>query len=438
MSGPGPADASPLEFRDVSVVRGTRTVLDHVSFRLREGEVLAIVGPNGSGKTTLLRTALGLQRRAAGEIRLVDSSLESLSQRRRAQRAAWLPQAEIPTEDLTVRTFVALGRYPHLGSFVEEGEEDRKAVDQALQGTDLVGFSARGIRTLSGGEFQRVLYARALAQGAPLLLLDEPTSHLDIAHQLSVMENLRRFVRSAPGRAVLVSLHDLNLACRFADRALWLSEGRPVALGPASETATEDRIFQAFGVETEVHRRGTRVVIYPPRTRRSTAGTDPSLSRRVHVIGGGGSASEVLTALAEAGHEVSAGPLNLLDSDQETCVALRVPCPFEPPLSSISEESRAEHRSLLGRAEAVVLAPVVLGDMNLVNLEDPLPFLADRPSFLLRGTPESERDFCHGRGVEVYAKWRHSGAVEVPDIDGLLRAIRGLPPRPATGPGPST
>ncbi|EQD36707.1 iron compound ABC transporter, ATP-binding protein, partial [mine drainage metagenome] len=191
-------EGNPLHFQDVTVELGGRSVLREISFALRPGEVLALVGPNGSGKTTLLRTAQGLVRPLSGEVRLFQRPVERWSFRERARLVAWVPQGEEPYENFTVEEFVTLGRYPTLGPFLPEGEADRQAVNDALREADLEPLRGSGILRISSGERQRALYARALAQGAPLLFLDEPTSHLDMAHQLEVFEQLDRFVSRGP------------------------------------------------------------------------------------------------------------------------------------------------------------------------------------------------------------------------------------------------
>lgn len=412
----GNAPPSPrLEFREVDVELAGRAVLHRLSFSVAGGEMLAIVGPNGSGKTTLLRSALGLQKTSHGEVRLFGKPVDRLDPRQRALHAAWLPQSEAPADNLSVRDYVSLGRYPHVGSFGAENAEDGDAVERALEEAELTPFSHRGVLHLSGGERQRVLYARALAQGAPLLLLDEPTSHLDVSYQFRMMEQLHRFVRSSRQRAVILSVHDLNLACRYADRILWLAGGRCVALGSPQETITEERIYRVFGIDAGVHREGGQVAVFPRRPPPAILGPTPG-SRRVHVICGGGSGEELLQGLVERGHEVTAGTLHLLDSDQVTCERLHIPGPLESPFSAITEGTRAAHREILARSEVIVIAPLMVGPGNLANLEDALPFVTGRPTYFLRGVPGPDRDFTDGKASEVCAELRRKGAVVVRDL----------------------
>lgn len=411
-----------LTFDKVTVRLGPREVLTEIELGLEEGEFMAIVGPNGAGKTTLLRAALGLIPVTQGALRVMGAPVRTLTFLERARRLAWLPQSEGLQEDMTVEEFVGLGRYPHLGSFRAEGRLDREAVEHALSETDVARFRDRGILGLSGGERQRALLARSLAQEAPILLLDEPTNHLDMAYQLQVLQDLDRFRRAAPGRAVLVSLHDLNLASRFADRILWLKDGKKEVLGPPAATISSERVFRVFGVDVDIHQSGGRPYVYPPH-QRITIAPGADTGPRVHVVCGGGSGLEVLRDLANAGFRLTAGALSLLDSDQEACTSLRVPSAVGAPFSELSEAVRAENRALMSESEAIVVAPLVVGPGNLANLLD-LEGLSDsRPVFLVQGAALPERDFTGGRAQRAYEVLRERGAIEVsrPELVAALR-----------------
>ncbi len=429
---------APMEARGVAVDLGGRRVLAGVDLDLHVGELLAIVGPNGSGKTTLLRTLLGLQPPAEGEVRLLGRPVRELRPAARARRAAWMPQEERPSENLTVEEYVGLARFPHIGAFGLEDASDRLAVDAAVAACDLEAFRNRGVLDLSGGERQRVLFARALAQASPVLVLDEPTSHLDMARQFETMAYLDRFRRERPGRAVLVSMHDLNLACRFADHLLWLSRGRVAAVDTPQASVTAERIYQVFGVETLVQRHDGQVVVFPARP-----ATEPPPSsrggRRVHVICGGGSGEQLLPALVGAGHSVSAGALHLLDSDEALAQELHVSVAVEAPFSPLSEPTRAENRRLMANADVVVVAPLALGPANIANLEDLLALGAGRQIVLMEGTPLAGRDFTGGQAGRVLRELAARGAVAVAGLAALLQLLREPAPpegEPASGRSP--
>jgi iron complex transport system ATP-binding protein len=239
-----------VEAEGVGFGYGARTILEEISLAIRPGELVALCGPNGAGKSTLLRLLLGLHIPSAGQVRLGGASIGALSRRQIARRAALLPQDAPVDLPLTVREAVALGRLPHLDRFQPEGAADAEAVERALAATDTAALGARPVTELSGGERQRVHLARALAQEAPLLLLDEPIAGLDLAHQLQTLELLRAIVDR--GRGALVALHDLSLAARRCDRMILLAGGKIRADDAPSVVLTPETLATVFGVRAEV------------------------------------------------------------------------------------------------------------------------------------------------------------------------------------------
>jgi iron complex transport system ATP-binding protein len=235
-----------LAAHELSFSHGQTTVLDGVSFALDRGQWLAVVGPNGAGKTTLLRLLLGFHRPARGSVTLDGQALGMLPRREIARRLALVPQLTETPFGFTVRETVAMGRTPWLGRFQPPGSSDEQLVEQALQATALTELADRIITELSGGERQRVFLARALAQNTPALLLDEPTTNLDLFHERQLLEQVR--ARQQAGLAVIAVLHDLNLAARYADRVLVLNRGRVAAFGPPAQTLTVEVIETVFRV----------------------------------------------------------------------------------------------------------------------------------------------------------------------------------------------
>ncbi len=244
-------DGSPmLAVRAASVAYGARRVLFEVSLEVAPGEVVAIVGPNGAGKSTLLRAAVGALPLAGGTIALSGAELESLTRREVARRAAFLPQSAPLEFEFSVREVVAMGRTPHLGRFRPLGADDRRAIDDALGATRVAEMAERSVVELSGGERQRVMLARAIAQAAPLLVLDEPSASLDLLHAFELLELLERHARG--GGAVLVALHDLGAAARFADRVVVLDRGRLHSSGPARDVLSRTMMREVFGVDARL------------------------------------------------------------------------------------------------------------------------------------------------------------------------------------------
>lgn len=239
-----------LEVRGLTFAYQERAVLSDVTFSIGAGEVVGLVGPNGSGKSTLLRLALGLLAADRGELQVVGAPVATLSRKALARHAAFVPQDTVMEIAFTVRDVVAMGRHPHLGRFQPETPTDEAAIQWALAATSTQALATRTLQELSGGERQRVILARALAQQATLLLLDEPTANLDVAHQLEMLMLVRAVVQE--GRCALIAIHDLAMAARFCDRIVMLSEGAVVALGAPREVITEAHLARYFRIQARV------------------------------------------------------------------------------------------------------------------------------------------------------------------------------------------
>ena len=261
-----------LEARGVRFgYRSGRWVLDGVSLAVRRGEQVALVGPNGAGKTTLLRVLSGALQPAGGEVLWDGRPAAALGRREAARRIAVVPQ-QMPgglVEDFTVEAFVALGRTPYAGWFGLRGETaaDRAAVAAALEVTEAASLAQRSLAEISGGERQRALLAMAIAQEPELLLLDEPTRHLDPHHQVALLDLVSRLV-AARGLAVVAVLHDLTLASAYFPRLALLHEGRIVADGPPDLVLTQEHVSRAYGgglqVFTHPERPGLSLVLPAP------------------------------------------------------------------------------------------------------------------------------------------------------------------------------
>jgi cobalamin transport system ATP-binding protein len=240
-----------LTAQDLSFAYDSRQVLKGASLAVEAGEFVGLIGANGSGKTTLLCALLGLLK-ASGEARLCGDLLWTLDRQEIARRATMVYQDTRVDFAFTSRDIVAMGRTPYLGRFKPEGAADKKAIARAMRETGTTELAERPITKLSGGERQRVHLARALAQETRVILLDEPTANLDLAHQFEALELVRRFTRA--GGAALAAIHDLTLASRFCDRLLLLSGGEIVAAGAPVEVITESNLEKHFELRARVKR----------------------------------------------------------------------------------------------------------------------------------------------------------------------------------------
>ncbi len=420
---------------------GERVALQALDLTVARGEFVALAGPNGSGKTTLLRALLGFVAPSEGTVEVFGTPVASLSTTERARRVAWVPQEEALRDDIPLDQYVLYGRYAHHRRLDGDSREDRVLVERILADVGLADRARDGLLSISGGERQRATLARALAQQSPLLLLDEPTSHLDIAHQLDLLGRVRSLARN-DGVTVLAALHDLNLAARYADRIVVLSRGRRVADGPPKDVLSEDLLARVWGVAAELAvDRQTGLPYLLPRRLIEEKGPAPStlLPGPVHVVGGGGSASPLLRALSNEGLRVTAGALHLLDTDAETADALGLVAAVEAPFAPLSDATRAHHRVLLGEAAVIVVAPFAVGPSNLGNLEDITPFVGRTPTLLVDPPSGPAWDFTGGAATRARDGLRAAGAEPVPGTEAAVRRVverlaRPTVPSPA-GPG---
>jgi len=234
----------------ISVELGGAQILDRVSATVEHGEWVTVIGPNGAGKSTLLRAVAGLVAHE-GRVELLGDDARRLSRREHARRIAVVAQAPTMPADASVREYVLLGRTPHIGYLGTESRSDHDAVARALDRLDLGTLADRRLSSLSGGERQRAVLARALAQEAPLLLLDEPTTALDVGRQQQVLEIVDE-LRSTEELTVLSAMHDLTLAGQYADRLLLLDRGRLVAAGSAGDVLTRALIAEHYRADVRV------------------------------------------------------------------------------------------------------------------------------------------------------------------------------------------
>ncbi|MYB41082.1 MAG: ABC transporter ATP-binding protein [Chloroflexi bacterium] len=242
---PAPATSPLLEARGVEVEIGGNTILDGVAIEVRAGEVVGLVGPNGAGKSTLLRAATGLVPLRGGRIRVGGDALDGLSRGELARRVAVVQQLPEAPATLSVRQLALLGRHPHLRLLARESSRDLAIAEAALRQAGCHELADRELGTLSGGERRRAFIARALAQQAPLLLLDEPTANLDAGAQHEVLELVADLARNETG--VLLVVHDLTLAIAYCDRLVLLDRGRVAAAGAPGDVITPDTVGRLYG-----------------------------------------------------------------------------------------------------------------------------------------------------------------------------------------------
>lgn len=402
-----------ISVKDLGFAYDGRPILEGIYLEVEEGEILALVGPNGSGKTTLLRNIAGVLKPRSGVVYLDFKELREFTPRELARRLGALEQERQVGFNFTVQELVELGRLPHLGRLERLRPRDREAVRRALALTHVAEFAARPIGELSGGERQRVFLAIALAQEPEVLLLDEPTAHLDINYQIELLEIVRQ--RAGEGLTVVMALHDLNLAAYYADRVALLHRGRVAALGEPEEVLTAQNIKEAFGAEVAVGRNpltgGLYIELAPPLRKAAQR------RGRLHIICGGGSGVEAMHALA-SDYELSVGVLSPLDTDFEVAQHLAVELALEAPFAPISQKAHERNLELMKQADGVIVCPVQIGPGNLRNLEALLELAAEK-IYLLEPEGIAERDHTGGRATHLVQELLARGAISVASIEEL-------------------
>ena len=402
---PSTAQATSALLRATGLVWsvGSARIIDSVDFALERGELLGVIGPNGAGKTTLLRLLSGALTPTDGQVDIEGRPLARMSPRERARRVAYMSQESPQSLPFTVMDVLLMGRYPHLGRFERESAVDRTIARGALASVGLPGFENRSMTELSGGERQLVLFARTLVQDTDIIVLDEPSSSLDIGHQDRIFSMTQEIART--GRAVVASVHDLSVAAEYCTRLVLLEKGTVAASGRAESVIRADLLDRVYGVRTLVSpstATGSLTVTVVP-------GRVGSRKTRVHLIGGAGSAVNLTRELYRLGCRLSGGIAHEYDSDVKLWRSLSVPCVTVDAFSRISDDDVRRAASLVEEAEVTILCSFPVGSGNLGNLK--LAGRARRLLVLDPGPGEVERAFFSSEGEALFGSLVERGAL---------------------------
>jgi iron complex transport system ATP-binding protein len=387
-----------LEVQDVRVKLGSTEILKDITFKLEEGELVALLGPNGSGKSTLLKTIFGVIRPFTGAIYLDGKQTAEMNTREIATLVGYLPQ-EGSDVGLRVIDIVLLGRTPYMDGFRKISGENLEIARKALKMVGLEGFEQRKFSELSGGEKQKVLLARVFTQETEVLLLDEPTSHLDISSQIEILSILKKKVEK--GISALIAIHDINLAVSFCDRILLVKNGKIAYAGEPEAVITPYTIRDVFNAEVEVRKHGGKLYIIPKVIK--PVKREKGISH-IHVICGGGSGSNLIYLLSSQGYYISVGAVNTLDSDWNAAIEAGAEVIAEVPFSAISKEIHEANLKMIQRSDAVILTNLTIGVGNLPNLEAALIAAKEGKLFLINSTDFNERNFAGKKAEEIYEK----------------------------------
>lgn len=443
---PDAGSAEPLlAVRNVTFGYGRQPLLYALTMQVNAGEIVGLLGPNGSGKTTLLRLISGVLRPQAGHILLDGRDLQQLGRRGAAQCMAVVPQELHMPFAFTVEHMVSLGRTPFTNTFGTLSKQDHQVVEEAMEAAGIAPLAGRIFNNLSGGERQRVMIAMAFAQQPRLLLLDEPTSHLDIKYQIETLELVQRLNRER-GVTVIAAMHDLNLAARYFPRLLLFQRGIVADAGPA-EVLDPALLSRVYGVNVQVGilRGAEHLSVLPPGSASPEVEVNQHSGPRIHVMAGGGSGELLMRALADAHIPFVAGALNIGDSDHTLALRLASEVITEQPYTPISPATLEQVRSSIQQAALLVICPAPVGPGNLTLLQEAviaaqhgLPVLilasAQREAtldsaetsqeMLLQQTGILDRDYTEGQGVQCMRELLQAGAIVVGSVGEAVEVIR--------------
>lgn len=404
-------------------------VLKEITVAVDRGAFIGIIGPNASGKTTLLRTVSGVLKPISGEVVLEGQNVHRMKRSQLAKKLAFVTQVAEIDFDFTVEDIVTMGRTPHCNRFQRLTPADKAVVKWAMEITRTGHLSQRSVTELSGGEKQRVLIAQALAQDPDVLLLDEPTSYLDINHQIEIMDVLKRLNRK--GLTVIMTLHDLNLAAQYCNYLLLLSDHRIYASGKPKDVITAENIRRVYGndVLITVHPTlGCPQVTLSPKL-------NPTESKgfKVHLVAGGGMASQLMGRLVMEGYEVTVGVLNHGDGDWMLAKELGLFILDIPAFVDVDDEASQRNLEMMTSADVVLVGDVPFGHGNLGNLRTVCESArAGVPIVLLEKRSMEERDYTGGVALNLYSELLNTGCIRVNNEDKVIEVLHNLAARKST------
>lgn len=380
---------------NMSVAIGDKKILKNISFAAEKGEFIGIIGPNGAGKSTLLKAMRGLLPHTAGEVLFYNQWVRKLSDKQLARIVAYMQQEINISFGFTALEIVLTGRYPYIGWLKDESKADYAIARKYMEFTGVSELENVPVQSMSGGQRQRVLLAKVLTQETPLVFLDEPTASLDLLYQEEIFNHCKSICQQ--GKTVLIVAHDLKLAAKFCTRLILIAEGKIVADGLPAEVVTAENLEKTYGLHSDVfvNKVTGNLDIH------TYAAATIKRKSRVHVIGGGGTAGELLRHFHEKGYHLSIGVLQQGDTDADVANAFGVESVISPAFTGFSAATITSNTEKIVHADLVVLANLCFGEQNLANLR--AAFQA-RKLIVIEDLPIQQRDFTQGTATELYQK----------------------------------
>lgn len=367
-------------------------ILKDINFSIEEGEFVGLIGPNGAGKTTLIKCINGINK-GSGKVVIKGKEISSLKEKKVAREVALMNQNTSVTFPYAALDVVLMGRYPHIKRFSSEKEEDYRIARNYMSYTDTGQFENTPVTQVSGGERQRILFAKVLTQEADIILLDEPTASLDIAHEEQIFMYAKELSRE--GKTVVAAVHDLKIAAQYCSRLLLINNGEIVADGTPEEVLTPENIRETYGINTIVYRNSLTglldLYLYNQPYKKS--------HKKVHVIAGGMSGEAVMRYLFDKGYHFTTGILWEGDTDLRFAQVFGIDAVVEKPFSEAHEKTLDRNIEKIKESDIVILCNTVIGNQNLCNL---MAAKYAKKLIIVEDIDIEKRDFTGGRATKYY------------------------------------
>lgn len=380
-------------------------VLKGIDLEIEANSFIGIIGPNASGKSTLLKNISKTLKADSGVVLLEKKLLNDYSASELAKKMAVVPQNTDISFNFTVYDIIMMGRHPYQKRWSYLCDQDKKIVKEVMNLTDTLKLKDKLINELSGGEKQRVIIARALAQKPDILLLDEPTSSLDINYQGEIYD-LLSYLNQELNLTIITVSHDLNLTAQYCEELILLKDGKIFAAGSAESVLTEKNIKEVYNAEVLIKKNPLSekpFVTLIPEANLAQKSFKEKKDFKIHVIAGGGTAKDFLYQLDNLGYQLSIGVLNIGDADWQAAKELGIKIVEAPPFIDISEKEIKENRKLIKEADLLILSDLPFGHGNLANLEIILDY-PEKEKILFANLAIKKRDYIKGKAERIWNK----------------------------------
>jgi iron complex transport system ATP-binding protein len=389
-----------------------KKVINNLSLSVKKGEFVALLGPNGVGKTTLFNIISGILPFERGSVNLLGKNINKINQKQRANIIGVVPQESSSNFNYKNIDIVLMSRICKKSRFSNEDQNDYDIALNSMKLTKTEHLAGRGYMETSGGEKQRVIIAQAIAQETQILLLDEPTSNLDINFQIEIMQLISK-IRIEKNLTIIGVFHDMNLAAQYADRVILMKDGSIFADGAPKEVLNSRNIMEVYNAGVIVDRNPftNKVFITPHYNSHHDIALTSEKRKNIHVIAGGGSGSYLFNILLSEGHSITTCILSSIDTDTRIAKQLGIPLILEEPHITLKEDNKKMNEKFISRSDIVVVARVAFGEGNYSNLESVKKALGlKKEVYFIDGKSFQKRDFTQGKATSLFRKLIKMGA----------------------------